>query len=167
MANNVHYDSTAFEAAHLKYLEDAKSLSDADLEQFAIVDRAFSERARAKRAGFVAAKSAEDNALDKRPATQHDVMWAIKDWIFPLLATYRYKSNETRELIVALETRLSALEQKPYVRFRDVWEPGKSYTAGDAVTYHGGLWICKVATSGEPSKDFVAWKLAVKSRSIT
>jgi hypothetical protein len=64
-----------------------------------------------------------------------------------------------------LEQRVQALEAKPHVKFCGVWKANGTYGPGDAATHHGGLWICKVATAGEPSKDFVGWQLAVKKGS--
>ena len=61
-----------------------------------------------------------------------------------------------------LAQRLAQLETKPYVKFAGTFEGGKSYAPGDAVVHQSALWICKVATSGTPSKDFVGWQLALK-----
>jgi hypothetical protein len=55
----------------------------------------------------------------------------------------------------------------PHVKFVGTWKTGTPYEPGDAAVHHGGLWICKVPTSGEPSKDFVGWQLAVKKGSAT
>ena len=66
----------------------------------------------------------------------------------------------------ALEARVAALEKKPSVKFCGTWDREKTYETGSAVVHHGGLWICKAETNGEPSKDFVGWQLAVKSRSL-
>jgi hypothetical protein len=162
-----HYDTKRWEQAHKRFIEDPKTVTDEDLDQFAAVDPKFSEHARAKRAGFVKARTAMEQAAGNQPARMNDLLWTVTDVIDPLLGTYRYKSDETRELIVALETRLSALEQKPFVKFVGVFEQGKSYVPGDAVTHSGGLWICRAETTGQPNQDFHAWKLAVKSRSIT
>jgi hypothetical protein len=62
----------------------------------------------------------------------------------------------------ALEQRISQLETKPHVKFCGTWTAGHTYTLGDAATHHGGLWIAKAATAGEPGKDFAGWQLAVK-----
>ena len=63
----------------------------------------------------------------------------------------------------AIESRITAMEAKPFVKFCGVWKTGGTYAPGDAATHQGGLWLCRAATSGEPSKDFVGWVLAVKS----
>jgi hypothetical protein len=74
------------------------------------------------------------------------------------------KQHMTR--LDALETRVAAFEQKPHVKFCGVWKAGTTYSRGDAAVHQGSLWICKVATPGEPSKDFVGWQLAVKRGSL-
>jgi hypothetical protein len=79
------------------------------------------------------------------------------DIIFPVLK----KRFET------LEARVTTLEAKPHVKFCGVWKAGTTYEPGDAATHQGGLWICKVATPGEPSKDFHGWTLAVKRGQAT
>ncbi len=68
--------------------------------------------------------------------------------------------------LAALEQRIAGLEQKPFVKFAGTWQGERSYEPGAAVVHQGGLWICKAPTTGEPSKDFVSWQLAVKSRSL-
>lgn len=164
---SVHYDSALFEAAHGRFLDDAKSLTDDDLAQFNVVDPKFAERARAKRAGFVKARTPEEQAAAKLPVTLEMFLESLDDFYGPVLATYRHKLHESRDLIVALESRITALERKPHVKFCGVHEAGRSYEPGDAVTHGGGLWICRVETTGKPNQDFVGWTLAVKSRSIT
>lgn len=72
----------------------------------------------------------------------------------------REKANADAQ---GLEARIAALEKRPAVKFCGTWQRDKSYAVGDAATHHGGLWICQADTSGEPSKDFVGWRLAVKS----
>ena len=67
----------------------------------------------------------------------------------------------------ALEARLTALEARPHVKFCGPWADEKVYSAGDAVVFQGGLWVCRSAeTTGRPNQAFHAWTLAVKSRSI-
>ncbi len=61
-----------------------------------------------------------------------------------------------------LETRIAALEQKPHLKYCGVFESGRAYQPGDAVTRSGSLWVCNVQTTGEPGKDFVGWQLGVK-----
>ena len=100
------YDGKAFSAAHRKFLEDAKSLTDDDIAQFAIVDAKFAERARARRAGFV--EPIEPGHRDKTPVTRGFLLKALQcviaNDLTPLLATYRYRIDE-------LVTRVAELEQ--------------------------------------------------------
>lgn len=67
-----------------------------------------------------------------------------------------------KQRLEAAELRLATLESKPHVKFCGVWKSGQTYAPGDAATHHGGLWIAKTETAGEPSKDFAGWQLAVK-----
>jgi hypothetical protein len=161
------YDRVAFVQAHHKFLTDAKTLTDADLEQFAVIDPKLADRARAKRAGFVEAFECTD--AEKRALSQTVTMNALTDWftdfVLPILATYRHSIQETRALAVALEQRLTATERKQFLKFRGVWEAGTAYDVGDCATCHGSLWVCKAETSGKPGEDFVAWTLAVKKGS--
>jgi hypothetical protein len=64
--------------------------------------------------------------------------------------------------IDGLEVRLAALEKKPFVKFLGTYEHGKAYEAGAAVVHRSALWICLAATTGEPSRDFIGWQLALK-----
>jgi hypothetical protein len=157
------YDAALFQAAHKRLMVDAKTLTDDDLAQFAAVDPTLADRARAKRNGFVEAYTPAERKAAERPATLGQMLDYVNDTIAPVLATYRYRLEESRALIVALEQRLAAVERKPHVKFTGVWKAGTSYTPGDAATYQGALWICKAPTPGEPSKDFHGWQLAVKS----
>ena len=163
------YDHAAFRAAHVKFLTDAKTLSDDDLELFAIVDPKLADRARARRAGFVEADTdtdAEKKFLAK--AVTYDALHKhFTDLVAPILATYNYRITETRELLVALEQRITATERKPHLKFRGVFEQGKDYSVGDCATCHGSLWVCRAATGGKPGEDYHGWVLAVKKGSAT
>ena len=64
--------------------------------------------------------------------------------------------------LTQLEARIAQLETKPFVKFCGTFQGGKSYDPGDAVVHASALWICRAATSGTPSKDFVGWQLALK-----
>ena len=67
MTDKVVYDTKAFEAAHRRFLTDPKTVTDDDLALFELVFPSFAERARAMRAGFVNAQTAEDRTLGKEP----------------------------------------------------------------------------------------------------
>lgn len=67
------------------------------------------------------------------------------------------------ERIAALTERLAAVEARPHLEYRGVWERETTYTHGNCVTKDGSVWICIVApTTSEPGVDHVCWKLAVK-----
>lgn len=50
----------------------------------------------------------------------------------------------------------------PAMIYRGVYAEGKSYDAGDTVTWGGHLWHCNEATSEKPLKDGGVWTLAAK-----
>lgn len=81
---------------------------------------------------------------------------AIVAGIAPVLRDYVDRA------VADVGARMATLEAKPYLNFRGVWKGGEAYESGDAATHAGGLWICLKPTSGDPSKDFIAWQLAVK-----
>jgi len=49
----------------------------------------------------------------------------------------------------------------PVIIDRGVWTEGKSYTAGDAVTWAGSVWIAQKDTDGKPDGGD-GWRLSVK-----
>jgi hypothetical protein len=88
------------------------------------------------------------------------LMAALSGGVIPVLKELKGR-HEAR--MGAIEARLAALEEKPSVRYCGVWEAGKDYMNGDAVTKGGSLWICKLNhVSSEPGVDYVSWQLAVK-----
>lgn len=116
-------------------------------------------QARARRAQAVTPPVAETApAVTRAPAFDVEAFAdAVIDTIARTLDGPRVGGRFT-----ALEQRLAALEQKPFVKFAGTWHADTCYDPGSAVVHHGGLWICTAATRGEPSKDFVSWQLAVK-----
>jgi hypothetical protein len=62
----------------------------------------------------------------------------------------------------ALERRLAALERTPNMKYCGIWQPGETHVPGDTVTHKNNLWVCLAETPGEPSKDFVGWKMALR-----
>lgn len=50
----------------------------------------------------------------------------------------------------------------PAMIYRGVYAEGKSYDAGDTVTWGGHLWHCNEATSEKPLRDGGVWTLAAK-----
>lgn len=54
----------------------------------------------------------------------------------------------------------------PCVIYRGVWEEGRSYAKGDAVTWGGSQWVAKEVTTAKPGDSAPAsraWQLAVKA----
>ncbi len=54
-----------------------------------------------------------------------------------------------------------ATVELPVILDRGVWKAG-DYSAGDAVTFRGSLWICQRKTDKSPSDAPDDWRLAVK-----
>jgi hypothetical protein len=50
----------------------------------------------------------------------------------------------------------------PRITYRNVFEAGKEYSEGDAVTYAGSLWIARAVTRATPGAGATPWQLAVK-----
>jgi collagen type III alpha len=50
----------------------------------------------------------------------------------------------------------------PRITYRNVFEAGKEYSEGDAVTYAGSLWIARAVTKATPGAGATPWQLAVK-----
>ena len=62
--------------------------------------------------------------------------------------------------IVALETAILALQQRPALVFSGVHSEAKSYVVGDAVVRAGALWACVIPTAGPFTHS--AFQLVVK-----
>lgn len=52
----------------------------------------------------------------------------------------------------------------PFLRYQDVYQEGKAYTAGDVVTWAGSTWHCNEPTTTKPGEHAgaKAWTLCVK-----
>jgi hypothetical protein len=128
--------------------------------------------ARARRAQALAPVPPEPPAVTKQAAapapyvTRAAMMKAFERYSKGTAPVLLDIFTKQKTQIDALGARLASLEAKPHVKFCGVWKAGGTYEPGDAATHQGGLWICKVATPGEPSKDFVGWQLAVKRGSV-
>ncbi|MGE3508426.1 MAG: carbohydrate-binding protein [Vicinamibacterales bacterium] len=61
-----------------------------------------------------------------------------------------------------LERRLAALESRKTWTYRGVWQEGKTYAEGDAVTCNGSMWHCSASTSERPGDGATSWLLCVK-----
>lgn len=64
-------------------------------------------------------------------------------------------------VLEAVEVRLAALEARPGLKYRGVWNHG-AYAPGDLVTHKGSLWHCEQPTHAAPGDGSEAWRLAVK-----
>ena len=59
--------------------------------------------------------------------------------------------------------RIAALENRPELAYRDVWDAAVVFPANSAVTHSGCLWICKSENIGQqPGWAKSPWRLAVK-----
>ncbi len=70
--------------------------------------------------------------------------------------------EEAERRIVELQVRTIDLERRGATVYRGVWAPS-SYDVGDMVTFDGGLWICREATTARPATS-EAWQLAVRKQ---
>ena len=98
--------------------QDAKTLTDADIEQFAIVDPPLAECARARRQGFVPAETELERKHNALPVTRRDVTEAIQDVLLPGLATHRYKFEQLEAQITTMSKQLEeARSEINYLRW--------------------------------------------------
>jgi hypothetical protein len=75
--------------------------------------------------------------------------------------------NEDRAAIVKLKQKLAAIEDtlSNAMAYEGVWQRGRFYKKGPAVTFYGGLWHCVTPTELRPGTDS-SWKLTVKNGSL-
>lgn len=111
------YNAKQFEEAHERFIIEPKALTDDDLAQLTLIDARLGERARARRAGFVDAEDAtEDAATNRKTAMTVQAFHEFqRDWFEPILSTYRYKNQELQTRLKALEDgtrRIDALEAR-------------------------------------------------------
>jgi hypothetical protein len=74
-------------------------------------------------------------------------------------------SEAMTDALAPLAARISALEDRPELRYCGVYESDRAYGAGNAVTCNGSVWIAKTATCQRPDEDGPGardWTLAVK-----
>ena len=160
------YDTNAFTRALTRYHENAKTLTEDDLSQLAIVDVQLAARARGKRAGLAVDVGADETPVEKRllklPVSHRGLMTVLKDYVWPILGTYRVRHDETNARIDALEQQVKAL-QGGGLKYLGVWKDTERYAPGHFVTHHGSLWHCnRVNISTRPGSGDGAWTLAVK-----
>jgi hypothetical protein len=62
-----------------------------------------------------------------------------------------------------LHARIKALEERPTIEYKGVFEAGVTYHKGECVTHAGSLWIAKHDTMLKPDEhDGRDWQLCVK-----
>jgi hypothetical protein len=65
--------------------------------------------------------------------------------------------------IIGLERHVKALQDKPSLDYRGVWQRGAEYAVGHLVTDHGSLWICRAhRVASRPGDDSLSWRLVAK-----
>jgi hypothetical protein len=112
--DGVLYDTKRFELAYARYLDDPKTMTVDDLQQFAVVSRGLGTLARARQVGYVERDIAD---ADGARAVSHKEF--LSYWghvLIPLLATYRYKGDQAHGRLDALERRVLELEGKAAAR---------------------------------------------------
>ena len=169
------YNKGAFELAHARMRLAPIELTEADLDQLGSIDPALETKGReAHRQAQLAVvqqhapiQTQASSTDDRRPVLRKHLPAFVEGLAHEIAVTIRKALDGPlcAGRLAALEQRIAELEAKPHVKFCGVFKQGTEYTPGDAVV-HRGLWICKSETTGEPGKDFVAWQLAVKSRSV-
>jgi hypothetical protein len=50
----------------------------------------------------------------------------------------------------------------PVIIYQGIWKEGVDYSAGDATTFSGGIWVAREATRDKPGDGPSAWTLATK-----
>jgi hypothetical protein len=152
-------------AVYEKLLRDPRAITEDDL----VVIRFFhgdqeADKYAALRAKAIAGPTPADPAPPTRKAPSLRKYFdaytegLVKAWA-PIFKSYKAE-------IESLKAEIENLKARPSLKFCGTWEAGETYAPGDVVQVRGGLWICERDTPGEPSKDFIGWRLAVKSRSV-
>src|SRR5262245_33094256 len=79
-------------------------------------------------------------------------------------AVKRNMFSPARDKILELEKRMDRLEQQVKdFSYKGVWQPDTDYAPNNAVTFKGGLWICKARTLRQPADNNHDWQLAVRA----
>jgi len=88
----------------------------------------------------------------RKPVSWKDLDVLLEDTLADRLAL--------EQRVVALETALAALQQRPALVFSGVHSESKSYVIGDTVVRGGSLWACVIPTAGPFTHS--AFQLIVK-----
>ncbi|MBB3972516.1 carbohydrate-binding family V/XII protein [Hansschlegelia beijingensis] len=73
----------------------------------------------------------------------------------------RYVAQEIASHDAGLEARIKALEERPALEYRGVWDGALLYSKGNVVTDGGSMWFCNRETKARPGSSG-CWTLAVK-----
>jgi hypothetical protein len=75
-----------------------------------------------------------------------------------------YATNPLHAQIRDLRAKVLALEARPALEDRGVWQAGVTYAHGHVVTCDGSLWLAQRPTTARPGSDAGAhdWRLCVK-----
>jgi hypothetical protein len=82
--------------------------------------------------------------------------------ILQRLAAVEARPREESAAISELQKRLARVEDRPQLRYRNVFQEGQSYAPGDVVTWGGSMWHCNAPTTDKPGDGQSVWTLAVK-----
>lgn len=95
---------------------------------------------------------------DPTPVTRKFFMGVMKSVLKDVADTFR---SEDAKLLEKLEARITAIENRPTMQYRGVWEADGRYQPGDVVTDSGSMWHANCSTTARPgaSSD---WTLCVK-----
>lgn len=190
------YDPIAFTVAHAQFKNHPAGLTDSDIAQLKLVDDDLGNEAMAARVGYVEAKSDEehDSGLSHMPVSARGLIafvGLVKDGFSVWISTLQRLARETRVRVDQLEQRLvdpkdastalsqaqiqikaltdriNHLEVRPTLEYQGVFESGKTYKRGDAVTWKGSVWIAHFETNAAPTFGVTVgprpWQLAVRA----
>ena len=114
-----------------------------------VVDAADGDRARRRRQGL---KEKDDDpdirAVLGKPVTFKYFLKFLTYYLGPTFATYRFKGNETRTRLEALEqefaalkAEITAIKAQPHgLSYAGTWQRERPYGKDTGVTHHGSLW---------------------------
>lgn len=70
--------------------------------------------------------------------------------------------NSGEALNADLERRLKALEERPALQYKGVWQHDATYPIGTFITHNGSVWYADIASKAVKPGDGNVWSLAVK-----
>jgi len=72
-----------------------------------------------------------------------------------------YVAREIEKIDARWDARVKAIEARPTLEYRGVWEKDLLYSKGNVVTDGGSMWFCNRETKARPGSSG-CWTLAVK-----